>query len=152
MAPTMNMSQMQAFHAAYSEVEEDPAVRFGLWDFIRLVGNGHIVCGLVEDDHGEVVDMFAVELMIKPIVHLCFLFFVGRMSRQIFDELFFWLWNALQHFKLGQQRPWTPGGVRIVGKPGWLKLLKQKGIAIDADGYIREDQEAVQHGIFRRIQ
>ena len=150
MAPNMTINQAESFYRAYETVESDDAIRFSFWDFKRLVTQGHIVCGVVEGD-GEVVCLFAVELMLKPMTHICFLFWVGTINRTIAREMLFWLWNALQHFKLGVARPVSPGAVRIVGRRGWTRILAAMGIAMDADGYIREDQDGVQRLLYRRF-
>jgi hypothetical protein len=150
MPASMHVGQMHAFYEAYGSVEEDEALKFSFWDFQRLVRNGHIICGIVEDE--DVVRcLFAVELMLKPMAHISFLFWVGMINRAVVQEMLFWLWNALQHYKLGLPDPGKVGGVRIVGRKGWVRILKQMGIAITPDGYIREDQEEVRNGLIKRF-
>ena len=47
--------------------------------------------------------------------------------------------------------PARQGAVRIVGRKGWLWILKQMRIAITEDGYIREDQEVIRNGLVKRF-
>ena len=146
----INLSQLDAFYRAYTAVEHDEALRFGFWDFIRLVQQGHIVCALVEEDDA-VICLFGMEVMVEPMVHLSFLFWAGKVNEPIAREMLFWCWNAVQHLKLSYPQPEKPGAVRIVGRAGWRRLLRKWGFVVDADGYIREDQQAVRDGIYKRL-
>lgn len=151
MPTTMHVGQLHAFHQAYETVEHDEALKFSFWDFSRLVGQGHIICGILEDEAGEVQCMFAIELMRLPMPHLSFLYWVGPINAAILSEMMFWCWNALQLLKLGLPKPWEKGAVRVVGRKGWLRVMKRMGIAVDADGYVHEDQEAIRHGLNKRF-
>ena len=133
------------FYDAYEASYPGEVPYFSPARFSELIDAGHIHCGGVFDADGRPVAGFGIELMREPMMHLSFLFYAGLFHRRMFEPMFEFLHEALQGFKAGQGSD-NPGAARVVGRKGWKGILKRRGIAIDADGFIREDQKVVRDG------
>lgn len=121
------------------------------WDFARDVRSGHIVPFIVE--HGDNETQFGIELMKHPETGgpvFSVLYYTGELNGQLLSELAFFLYESMQMHKRTLKLN-TPGYLRVMGRPGWSRLIKRMGLEMDADGYIAEDQPAIQLGQIKHL-
>ena len=103
--------------------------------------------------HGDEQTHFGLELLSHPKDHgpvFSLAYYAGEITADLVAELAFFLYNAMLYHKqeLGTSRR---GYLRIVGRPGWKRLISRIGVTMDDDGYIADDQPAVINAQIRRL-
>lgn len=127
------------------------------WDFARDVRKGHVVPFVIEHisfpsgQHAET--HFGIELMTHPKTGgpvFSVLYYTGELNGELVSELTFFLYQAMQNHKLDIHTQ-KHGYLRVIGRPGWKRLVKRIGVTMDDDGYISEDQPAIRYGMLKHL-
>lgn len=149
-APNCNVRTMQLCFAAF-QAGGDGFYR-NWWEFQADVKEGHIVPCVVH--WGDDFAHFGVELMELDDRAPClnFLYWLGPLDPDILPVIAQWLYHALQRHKKHMGFPsHQEGFVRVVGRRGWRRMIRNLGLHMDGLGFISDKQKAVQHGLFGRF-